>query len=124
MSQTVVLHGPKSRADAANLCRIAPNGTVAKFSAPKRTLPQNDKLWALLSDVSRAKPGGRVLPPEKWKSVFMDAAGCKPEWTPSLDGQSVVCTGYRSSLLDKATMSEVIECILAFGAENEITFTE
>jgi hypothetical protein len=96
---------------------------VMTLAEPRRTNAQNDLLWELLTQVSQAKPMGRDHSPEIWKCIFMDAlpdAAFKARWVPSLDGESVVNTGHRSSKLTKAQMSDLIESINAFMAENGI----
>lgn len=118
--QTIRLIGPFQRERAKMLIDRAPDGAVVNIRESARTLEQNAKFHAMLSDISRAKPMGRVHDTETWKCIFLDACGFKPKWIPSLDGDGVVNTGYRSSRLTKAQMSEVIECIIAFGAENGI----
>lgn len=122
-SGQVVILG-RNRDMAHRIVDCAPAGSVMEVSAPKRTLDQNAKLWALLSDISRAKPQGRVMTTEQWKCVFIDALGIKARWVPSLDGESVVNTGYRSSRLTKAQMSDLIEMMTAYAAEHGIELGE
>ena len=124
MSQTIILRDGRTRQIAAQLCGLAPVGSVVKVSPPKRTNEQNAKLWAMLSDVSRAKPQGRVLIPAHWKGLFMDMCGHKPIWEPSLDGDGVVNLGYKSSRLNKAQFSELIEAIAAYGAEHGVQWSD
>lgn len=122
--QTIILSGPMSRQRAHQLIEAAPDGCVANVSLPKRSDDQNAKMWAMLSDVSRAKPQGREYPPEIWKSLFMAEAGFKPRFEPSLDGRGVVPIGYKSSRLKKAEFSELIEAIYAYGSEHGVQWTE
>lgn len=122
--QTIILAGQYSRERAHKLVAAAPAGCVLNIRAASRTGEQNDKLWAMLSDVSRAKPDGRDYPPEIWKSLFMAEAGFKPRFEPSLDGKGVVPIGYKSSRLTKAEFSDLIESIYAFGAEHGVVWTE
>lgn len=122
--QTVILNGPMSRERAHRLVDAAPDGTVANYSAPKRSDDQNAKMWAMLSDVSRAKPEGREYPPEIWKPLFMADAGFKPRFEPSLDGKGVVPIGYKSSRLRKAEFSDLIESIYAYGAEHGVIWSD
>lgn len=124
MSQTVILTDAWRRSKAIELIHAAPTGSVCKVSAPRRSNEQNAKLWAMLSEVSRAKPEGRDYPPEIWKALFMAAAGHNPRFEPALDGNGVVHTGFRSSRLTKAEMSEVIEAIQAYSAQHEIELKE
>jgi hypothetical protein len=118
--QTIVLRSDASRATARRLIDIAPPGAVVNVREAKRTNAQNDLMWALLGAISRAKPQGRVLTPDVWKSVVLAACGHQVRFEPTLDGQGVIPIGFRSSRLTKAEMSEVIECIVAFAAENEV----
>lgn len=123
MTQTVILRGWNSGVQAKRLIDKAPPGSVVKIEPPKRTEDQNAKLWAMISDVSRAKPEGREYPPEIWKSLFMASAGFTPRFEPSLDGKGVVPIGYKSSRLSKAEFSDLIECINAYAAEHGVEFS-
>ena len=98
---TVILTDAFSRQRAQRMAVQAPEGWVFTASPPARTNAQNDAMWALLTDVSHARPMGRVHKPEVWKCIFMDSTGHKVKWVPSLDGESVVNVGYRSSRLTK-----------------------
>jgi hypothetical protein len=53
---------------------------------PKRTLDQNNKLWAMLTDVSVAMPLGRRHTPDDWKAIFMNACGWECQFVEGLDG--------------------------------------
>ena len=118
--RTVPLNTPAQKQFAHRLLDAAPMGHVLEIREPRRSNEQNDKMWAMLTDIARAKPMGRKMEPEHWKSVFMDAIGKKPHWIPNLDGDGVLCTGYRSSHLSKQDMSDLIEQIYAFGTEHGV----
>lgn len=118
--QTVILRGDAQRLLAKQLIDRAPVDAVVNVREATRTLEQNAKMHAMLSDISRAKPMDRKLEPEHWKSVFMDAIGKKPHWIPNLEGDGVLCTGYRSSHLSKQEMSDLIEQIYSFGAQHGV----
>lgn len=98
----------------------APRGSVVTVEPPRRTLAQNDLMWSLLTKLMLAKPEGRTLPIAFWKGLAMDLAGHKPIWERSLDGESMVCLGYKSSRLSKAEMSDVIEAIHSYAARHGI----
>lgn len=117
---TVILNSDARRMQAIRMIEQAPLGAVVTFQPSRRTLPQNDKMHAMLTDLARAKPEGRSLPVHKWKALVMDAAGCKPDWERSLDGESMVCVGYKSSRLTKEGMSDVIEAIHQYAAEHGV----
>ena len=122
--QTVRLVGPSQRALAHRLIDAAPDGAELNVREATRTPAQNSKMHAMLSDISRAKPMGRAHDTETWKCLFLDECKFKPKWIPSLDGDGVVNTGYRSSKLTKSEMGDVIECMYAFGAEHGIVWSE
>lgn len=121
--QTIRLTNDVNRARAARWCQTAPHGTVANFREATRTNEQNAKMWAMLSDISRAKPQGRELSTDKWKALFMDAIGIPADWEPGLNG-GVVNVGYRSSRLTKEQMSDLIEQMYAYGAEHGVEWSE
>lgn len=120
VSQVVILNSFARRQSAKRLCEIAPEGSVVKVDLPRRTNDQNSLMHALLSDVSRAKPEGRVLAPEVWKCLFMAEAGFKCTFEPSLDGKGFVPLGFKSSRLNKAEFSDLIEAIYSYAAEQGI----
>ena len=122
--QTIRLTGVGARAMAHRWVDIAPQGAVLNIREATRTVEQNAKLWAMLSDVSRAKPQGRVLPPEIWKCLFMASLGHQCRFEPSLDGAGVVPIGFKSSRLTKAEMSDLIESVYAFGAEHGVEWSD
>lgn len=124
MTQTVILSHLGKRAQARRLIDAAPAGSVVKVSPPTRTIDQNALLWAMLSEISRAKPQGRNLPPETWKALFMMAAGFQCTFEPSLDGTGVVPLGFKSSRLNKAEFSELIEAVHAYAAEHGVVLSD
>lgn len=108
------------RDQAKRLIDLAPDYAVVEVNAPRRTNDQNALLWTLLGEISRAKPQGRVLPPETWKALFMHSAGFTCHFEPTLDGTGVVPLGFKSSRLRKAEFSDLIEAIYSFAAEHGI----
>lgn len=122
MAQTVILNGRYACIKAHNLIDVAPFGAVMKISLPKRTNAQNDKMWAMISDVSQAKPEGRCHTAEVWKSLFMQACGHAVQFENGLDGTPFP-VGFRSSRLTKDQMSEMIEFIYSYGARHGVKFT-
>lgn len=122
--QTVILRGDVQRALAKRLIDTAPADCVVTIAAPVRTNDQNAKMHAMLSDVSRAKPDGRVLPVDTWKALFMHDTGFKCTFELALDGQGVVPLGFKSSRLRKAEFSDLIENIYAHGARYGVRWSE
>ena len=123
MTHTVIIHGPSQRAYARTLVNAAPEGFVMTIRPPRRTVDQNAKLWAMLTDVSRAKPDGRNHPPETWKALFMHALGWEQQFHMGLNGEPFPA-GFRSSRMNKEQMSDLIEFIYAYGAERGVVWSE
>ena len=120
--QTVILSGDYQRALAKQLIDRAPPMAVLSIREGKRTTEQNSKLWALLSDVSRAKPEGRHHTPDIWKALFMSACGHAVQFEAGLDGRPFPI-GFRSSRLSKSQMSDLIEFIMAWGSERGVRWS-
>lgn len=119
----LTIHSTADRARAARYVAQAPFGTRIEFKAAKRTLPQNDRMWAMLTDIARQKEhSGRKYTPDEWKVLFMHACGRETQFVPALNGTGFLPLGYRSSDLSKAEMSDLIEFMMAWGTENGVTF--
>jgi len=113
------------RAKAARWVTQAPAGTRVEFKAPKRSLPQNDLMWAALTDVAtQLKWHGIKLSPDDWKLIFLDALKREVRMVPNIDGNGFVNLGRSSSDLSKAEMTDLIDLIHAFGANHGVTFQE
>jgi hypothetical protein len=79
-----------------------------EFRAPKRSDPQNDRLWEMLGRVSkRLTINGKHYTPDQWKVIFMKQMGREAQFLPTLDGDSFFPTGFRSSQLSVGEMSDL-----------------
>lgn len=120
---------------------------LIEIDEPKRTLPQNDRMWAMLTDVAdqvgwkrarwvhdrciedgcylniREWPGANRLSPEDFKDV-LTAAIKRPRLFGSIDGGGIVAVGLRTSKMRKHDMTQLIELIFQFGAEHEVEWSE
>lgn len=123
MTQTVILRGLEQRALACSLIERAPADSVVKISGPKRTRDQNALMWALLSDLSRAKPDGRMHTPETWKDLCMHACGHAVRFEVGLNNEPFP-VGFRSSNLTRAQMSDLIDFIYSYGTERGVKWTD
>ena len=86
-----------------------------------RTMAQNSRLWAMLTDISRQVDWhGQKLTPEEFKHVFT-AALSRQKVVPGIDGGFVVL-GKSTSSMTKSEMSELQELMAAFGAEHQVNF--
>jgi hypothetical protein len=125
MSETkrIRLAGRAARANAVEMCGILPEGWTATFAPPRRSLPQNDRMWAMLDDIARYVDWhGQRLAKEEWKDIFT-AALKRQKVVPGLDGGFVVL-GSSTSRMGKAELSELIDLIAAFGAERGVAWSD
>lgn len=119
----ITIRGEIDRERAAKWARQAPFGTRIEFKQVKRSIDQNSKLWACLTDIaSQLEWHGQRLTPDSWKLVFMDALKRELRIVPNIDGTGFVNLGRSSSDLSKAEMMDLIEIILAFGAKHGVRF--
>lgn len=128
---TVIIDNDMARQKAINWLRSSklPRGTRVEFKAPKRSLPQNDKMWAMLTEVAeQARYHGLRLAADDWKLIFLDglkrAKQQELRFVPNLDGTGFVNLSTSSSDLSKDEMGELIELIHAWGAQNGVVFAD
>lgn len=124
MSRAVItLNGKDDGERAVRWISQAPAGTRLEFKAPRRTLPQNDRLWAMLTDVATQLPWhGIKLAPDDWKLIFLDSLKRELRLVPNIDGTGFVNLGRSSSDLSKSEMSDLFELISAFGVQHGVVF--
>jgi len=123
MTQTVWIRGEHQRRLAHQLIDKAPINAVVKISPEERSLDQNNKMWAMISDVSRQKPEGRTHVPEVWKAIFMAACGHEVQFEHGLDNKPFPI-GFRSSRLTKGQMGDLIEFIYSYASKHNIKWSE
>lgn len=120
---TLVLVSPEIRQRAAHWAAKVPDGTRVEFKSPKRTLDQNSRLWAMLTEVAAQLPWhGIKLSADDYKLLFLDALKRELRMVPNLDGNGFVNLGRSSSDLSKSEMTDLIEIIAAFGANHGVVF--
>ena len=121
--QTIRLVGTSQRQFAHRMIDAAPNQAVVNIREATRSKDQNVKMWAMISDVSRARPQGRCHTPDVWKALFMKACGHAVQFTEGLDGEPFP-VGFRSSRLSVRQMSDLIETIYMYGAEHNVKWSD
>ena len=100
---------------------MAGHRMVVEVKQEKRSLAQNARLWAMLTDISRQVEWyGQKLSPEDWKHIFT-AALKKTRAVPGIDG-GIVVLGQSTSRMTKAEMAELQELMEAFGADKGVKF--
>lgn len=122
-NKTFILANEMVRKNAQEAIKTAPQGFFVTIKQPTRSLMQNNRLWALLTDVSQQVDWyGRKLAPQEWKDVFT-AAMKKQDVVPGIEGGFVVL-GRSTSNMNKAEMNDLQEIISAFGAQHDVKWSE
>ncbi len=122
---TITIRGQADRERAAHWSMHARDGMRIEFKQAKRSGEQNDKLWAMLTEVATQVPWhGIKLAPDDWKFIFLDALKRELRVVPNIDGTGFVNLGRSSSDLSKVEMSDLFEIIHAFGANHGVVFKE
>lgn len=122
----LVLHKEENREEAIEWVRKAPLGSRLDFKGPARTLEQNDRMWAMLTDIVKQHKtvNGTRYSTDEWKIMFLEALGREQDLLPKLDGSGFFATGYSSSNLSIPEMSDLIEFMFAWGAENDVRWSD
>jgi hypothetical protein len=114
---------PRDRDNAIKAICAAPNGSRVEVKGEKRSLPQNDRMWAMLTDISRQLTWhGMRLTPDDWKLMMLDGLKRELRIVPNIDGTGFVNLGRSSSKLDKQEFTDLIELIAMFGAKHGVVF--
>ena len=123
MSRAVIICDSAARREQAAAWALkAPAGTRIEFKESKRSIPQNDRMWAMLTDIaSQLTHHGEKYDAEEWKLLFLDALNRECRLAPSLEGGGVVNLK-RSSDLSKEEMTDLMEIIAAWGAKHGVKF--
>lgn len=113
---------PAARANAIEAVRNAPEGHVVTIKHKTRTLDQNARLWALLTEVSnQVLWHGEKLSPEDWKHLF-SASLKKQKLVQGIDGGLVVL-GLSTSKMTVSEMGDLMTIIEMFGANHDVKFS-
>jgi len=103
---TIRLVGPDQRSYAC---------AKVKGGESNRSLEQNAKMWAMLSDIARARPEGRHWTTDTWKAAFMHSLGHHVQFAEGIDNTGPFPVGFRTSRLSKGEMADLITCIQEYG---------
>lgn len=124
---TIILSGQVRRIQAHKAVDAAPAGSVVEISLPSRTLPQNARLHAMITDVSRqVEWSGAKRNVEAWKDIFTAAlrsANHGLDVVPGING-GFVLLGMHTSRMTKAELGDLMTLVEAFGAEHGVVFSD
>ncbi len=104
----------------------APLEAVLKPYMDSRSLAQNRRMWAMLTDIAQQKQGcvnGKMvwLKEEEWKIIFSASLKGELRIASGLNGEAVVL-GESTSKMTIKKMCDLQELMAAFGAENGVKF--
>ena len=109
----------KDRAKASDWLARLPLGWRVEFKETKRTVPQNDRMWAMLTEISTQLVWhGHRYSPEDWKDYFMHALN-GGRFMPSEDG-GMIPIGRSTSKLGKQEHSLLTEIMEAFAERHGV----
>ena len=122
MRRTYKLVSDSVKAHCIEQIRAAPFGKVVVIQDAVRSLGQNARRWAMLTDISRQVDWyGNKLTPDEWKDVF-SASLKRQKVVPGIDGGFVVC-GQSTSKMTVSEHSDLMTLMEAFGAEHGVKFS-
>lgn len=120
----IILDSTANRQKATHWIAKAPTGTRVEFKATKRSLDQNAKMWATLTEIAQQVEWyGQKLSADDWKDVF-SASLRRARVVPGLDAGSFVPLGMRTSDMSKQEFSDLLELMNAFCAERGVVLRD
>ena len=121
----VTLRTPEDRIRLFKIVDAAPPGSRVEVKSAKRSIPQNSRLWAMLTEVAQQLPWhGQKLRPDDWRLLFLDALKRELHMVPNLDDTGFVALRCSTSDLSKSEMSDMISLIESFGANHGVKFSD
>ena len=119
----IPIRNEKDRAKAAEWLARLPFGWRVEFKETKRTVPQNDRMWAILTEISTQLVWhGQRYSPEDWKDYFMHALN-GGRFMPSENG-GMIPIGRSTSKLGKQEHSLLTEIMEGFAERQGVTLKE
>lgn len=127
--KSFVLINPHVRANAVDAVRKAPDGYVVRVAPATRSLDQNAKLHAMLTDLARSHVtwAGKRRTVDEWKALIVSAHSVATqsggEVVPGIEGEFVAIRESTASMSVRRAAS-LIEYLIAFCVENGVELTE
>lgn len=124
--QVYTLWTPEQRSKVARLVAELPKFSRIEIKGPARTLDQNSKLWAMLTDLSeQAEWAGKPRSTHDWKDLMTAAVKVAAglEAVPGLEG-GLMILGLHTSDMDVEEMADVITYMLKWGDEHGVVWSD
>jgi hypothetical protein len=116
-----------TKAQRERFCRDvmrAPENWIGMLAEGTRSLLQNAKLHAMLTDVQRQDADMRQYSLADMKLRFLDALGTELRFLPKLENQGMFPVGLRTSTLTLEQCGILIDLVGKYGAEHGIVFSD
>lgn len=121
MRHVLTIRSDADRVKVIDWLKRAPVGHRIEVKEPKRSDEQNDRMWAMLTAISKAATiNGKHYDAAQWKCIFMKALGKEAQFLPTLDGSSFFPTGFRSSDLSVSEMTALMDFMEAWAAQEGV----
>ena len=120
------LHTPEQRLKVAQEVAALPKFSRIEIKGPARTLDQNNKLWAMLTDLEeQAEWHGKKRSTGDWKDLMTAAVKVAAglEAVPGLEG-GLMILGLHTSDMDVEEMADVITYMLRWGDEHGVVWSD
>jgi hypothetical protein len=124
--QTFVLTHPLARKNALEAVQKAADGFAVIVREPVRHEIQNNRMWALIADIVKAKAqfAGRTWGKDDWKEIFFSGF-CKAKWGAAdpvigMEGEVLFVRGKQTSGLNVRDMSDLLMYIEVWMARNGV----
>lgn len=129
MRQKFIIRDGTVRNRIIDAIRVAPVGMVVEIKEPTRSLEQNAKLHAMLSDLStQVEWHGMKLHMDVWKrlctAAMLRELGESPMLVPAIDGHGIEIIYEKTSIMGVKMMVDMIEWVYAFGAEKGVVWRD
>jgi hypothetical protein len=113
----------------ASFIQTAPIGCYVEVRKETRSDAQNRALHAALTDIANQVVWhGQTFNVVVWKrlctAAWLREKGETPELIPAIDGKGFDIIYERTSQMNKTQLSELLEWVYAFGAQNGVTFKD
>lgn len=126
-AQTFRMVHHAARDGAVRAVKAAPEGYVVVVRPPNRSLDQNSKFHALVSDITKAKPTwkGVNMDAEDWKQILVlshaiATAGGSVRMVPDLEGHGYIQLRESTAKMNKGRGSSLIEYTIAWAVAHDI----
>jgi hypothetical protein len=128
MKKQYRLFSPKSRSQAIEAVRSAPENYVVEIKQRNRSNEQNAMLWRLLTITSKNVPWNvngstMMLSPDDWKDIFSASLHQENRIAKGIQG-GFVMLGKSTSNMTVEQMVSIIEFIYSFLAEQGVVVDE